>query len=142
MHRDTDQYKVSSKSIAHWHRSVTLIHTYSKRNIAQEAYQKAIDDLKSEVQVVGGAASWAEDHTTIDEIWSIVQQVKQKYDDDSKEHTGARAWMERLSCRVMYYGKVFDTLAQHHPEYVALAWGAIKLVLMVRRTSSGVSAIF
>jgi hypothetical protein len=34
----------------------------------------------------------------------------------------------------MYYGKVFDTLAQHHPEYVALAWGAVKLVLMVSKS--------
>ncbi|EDU51595.1 hypothetical protein PtrSN002B_010849 [Pyrenophora tritici-repentis] len=30
----------------------------------------------------------------------------------------------------MYYGKVLDTLAQHHPEYTALAWGAIKILLM------------
>jgi hypothetical protein len=93
------------------------------------------------VQVLGGAASWAKNHTTIDEIWVIVQQVKEKYDNKCEEHTGARASMERLSCRVMYYGKVFDSLAQHHPEYVGLAWGAVKLVLMVRRTSCGVPAV-
>ncbi|KAG9190518.1 hypothetical protein G6011_08606 [Alternaria panax] len=29
----------------------------------------------------------------------------------------------------MYYGKIMDTLAQHHPEYVALVWGAMKFVL-------------
>lgn len=34
----------------------------------------------------------------------------------------------------MYYGRVFDTLAQHHPEYVALAWGTIKLVFVVYTT--------
>jgi len=31
----------------------------------------------------------------------------------------------------MYYGKIMDTLAQHHPEYVALVWGAMKFVLIV-----------
>jgi hypothetical protein len=31
----------------------------------------------------------------------------------------------------MYYGPVFDMLSQHHPEYVALAWGSVKFVLMV-----------
>jgi len=35
----------------------------------------------------------------------------------------------------MYYGKVLDMLAQHHPEYVALAWGTVKLVLTVRLVS-------
>ncbi|KAH5267288.1 hypothetical protein HBI82_224860 [Parastagonospora nodorum] len=113
----------------------------NKRNIAEEANQKAVDDLKSEVQVVSVTASWAENHATIDEIWVIVQQVKEKYDKKCDERTGARASIERLSCRVMYYGKVFDSLAQHHPEYVALAWGAIKLVLMVRRTSCDVPEV-
>ena len=41
--------------------------------------------------------------------------------------------LERLSSRIMYYGKVMDTLAQHHPEYVALVWGAMKLILTVCR---------
>ena len=36
----------------------------------------------------------------------------------------------------MYYGKVLDMLAQHHPEYVALAWGTVKLVLTVSRRHS------
>lgn len=31
----------------------------------------------------------------------------------------------------MYYSPVFDMLTQHHPEYVALAWGSVKFVLMV-----------
>lgn len=76
-------------------------------------------------------ASWAEHHATIDDIRITVQQAKEKYQEATKEHTAARAWLEKLSCRVMYYGKVFDTLAQHHPEYVALVWGAVKFVLMV-----------
>jgi hypothetical protein len=32
----------------------------------------------------------------------------------------------------MYYGQVLDMLAQHHPEYVSLAWGTLKFILMVR----------
>jgi len=82
--------------------------------------------------MVRRSAIWAESHATIEEVRAAVQEVKEKYDGTSKEHTGARAWLEKLSCRVMYYGKVLDSLAQHHPEYVALAWGAMKLVLMVR----------
>ncbi|KAF4918591.1 hypothetical protein CGCVW01_v008727 [Colletotrichum viniferum] len=39
-------------------------------------------------------------------------------------------WINGFSSRVMHYGKVLDTLAQHHPEYVGLVWGIIKFVLM------------
>ena len=31
----------------------------------------------------------------------------------------------------MYYGNIFDVFAQHHPEYVALAWGAMKFLFVV-----------
>lgn len=42
-----------------------------------------------------------------------------------------RQLLEKLALRIMHYGKVMDSLAQHHPEYVALVWGAFKFVLMV-----------
>ncbi|KAK4204695.1 hypothetical protein QBC40DRAFT_261326 [Triangularia verruculosa] len=35
-------------------------------------------------------------------------------------------------CRTtLHYGQVMDTLAQHHPEWVSLAWGTVKLFLMI-----------
>lgn len=72
--------------------------------------------------------------SNIHDVVGVVQLAKEKYESRVKEHTDLRAWLEKLSSRVMYYGKVFDSLAQHHPEYVALAWGAVKLVLMVCRS--------
>lgn len=42
-----------------------------------------------------------------------------------------RKWLNIFASRVNYYGGVLDTLAQHHPEYVALAWGAIKFLIAV-----------
>ncbi|CAN9398485.1 unnamed protein product [Alternaria alternata] len=61
----------------------------------------------------------------------MVETAKTEYDGKSRgrKHTGMRQSLERLSSRIMYYGKVMDTLAQHHPEYVALVWGAMKLIL-------------
>ncbi|KAF4829591.1 hypothetical protein CGCTS75_v006444 [Colletotrichum tropicale] len=40
------------------------------------------------------------------------------------------SWLQVFSSRVVYYGQVLDTLAQHHPEYVGLVWGIIKFVLL------------
>lgn len=39
--------------------------------------------------------------------------------------------MRKVSSWIMFYGQVLDMLSQHHPEYVSLAWGATKFVLMV-----------
>lgn len=39
--------------------------------------------------------------------------------------------LNMVATRVTYYGNVFDVLAQHHPEYVALAWGAMKFLFVV-----------
>jgi len=32
----------------------------------------------------------------------------------------------------MFYSGIMDMLSQQHPEYVALAWGAMKFLLVVR----------
>jgi hypothetical protein len=58
-------------------------------------------------------------------------EAKREYDATSKDTSSTREWFGKLSSRILYYGKVFDCLAQHHLEYIALAWGAVKLVLMV-----------
>ncbi|KAH3997541.1 hypothetical protein HBI13_109690 [Parastagonospora nodorum] len=102
----------------------------SNRNVAAEAFQKAVEDLKKELSVADQTAAWASNHSDVEAILGTVLLAKEKYRDASKDHTGTRAWLEKFSGRVIYYGKVFDALAQHHPEYVALAWGAVKFVLM------------
>ena len=50
----------------------------------------------------------------------MVETAKTEYDGKSRgrKHTGMRQSLERLSSRIMYYGKVMDTLAQHHPEHL------------------------
>ena len=72
---------------------------------------------------------------SVKDVLSVVETAKRKYDEKSKEHTGMRRSLEKISLRIMHYSKVLDTLAQHHPEYVALAWGAVKLVLTVCNNS-------
>jgi hypothetical protein len=105
--------------------------TGRKRNVAAEAFHKAVDDLKKDLKISGESAAWVDSHTDVEALLDTARHAKQTYDDLSEHHTATRAWLGRCSSRIMYYGKIFDTLAQHHPEYVALAWGAVKLVLMV-----------
>ena len=71
-----------------------------------------------------------------------IQRRETKY---SKQRACAMSWMLSLRCRsatrtstrnpepanASQSGKVMDVLVQHHPEYVALAWGAMKLIFGV-----------
>jgi hypothetical protein len=65
----------------------------------------------------------------------VVEQAKKQYDVESEKTKKPRKWLNAFASRLMYYGAVLDTLAQHHPEYVALAWGALKFVFLVWRFS-------
>ena len=74
--------------------------------------------------------SFIRQKTSIDDVIIIVNQAKDEY--DRRRHKAkAWQWLSAFSSRFMYYGAVLDTLAQHHPEYVSLAWGAIKFIFMV-----------
>ncbi|CAN9304554.1 unnamed protein product [Alternaria sp. RS040] len=112
-------------------RSVDKADGRRNRNIAVEAYQTAIEHLKNELDISLNAPVPSKFNASVKDVFTVVETAKKEYEDRSGEHkhTGMRQSLERLSSRIMYYGKVMDTLAQHHPEYVALAWGAMKLVL-------------
>jgi hypothetical protein len=98
------------------------------RNIAVEAYETAVQHLKNELGIPLHGTIQPGKSASAKDIYAIVETARKKYEDGSK---GARKCLERLATRIIYYGKVLDTLAQHHPEYVALAWGAVKFVLTV-----------
>lgn len=105
--------------------------TKRKRILSVEAYHKAVTLLKVELGIDPNLQIPEENAASIEAVRIAIDQAKQRYDDASKRHTGTRSWLEKLSGRIMYYGRVLDALAQHHPEYVALAWGTVKIVLMV-----------
>jgi hypothetical protein len=103
------------------------------RNIAAEAYQTAINHLKNELGISLDNPVPNKFNASIKDVFTMVEAAKKEYEDKNieRKHTGMRQSLERLSLRIMYYGKVMDTLAQHHPEYVALVWGTMKFVMMV-----------
>lgn len=70
---------------------------------------------------------------SLDELNEAVQKAVEKY---SAEHENSRLrkWINKFSQRVMYYGNIMDVVSQHHPEYVSLAWGAMKFVFVVCTT--------
>jgi len=59
-----------------------------------------------------------------------VNNAKAVYDQQSQS-SKAKKWLTLLSERITHYGAIMDTLSQHHPEYVSLAWGAMKFFFIV-----------
>ena len=90
---------------------------------AKEFFSKSLGDKKQQ-QVIGQKSN------NIEEFQAIVNQAKKDYE-RRRQKGKAWQWLSSFSSRLLYYGAVLDTLAQHHPEYVSLAWGAVKFVFIV-----------
>ncbi|KAE9567310.1 hypothetical protein CGMCC3_g16548 [Colletotrichum fructicola] len=101
------------------------------RDIAAEAYQDAVRYLEMEFKADSETLVWLSraKRTSLDDLRATTQDLETQYRASRSKH-GKMHWINGFSSRVMHYGKVLDTLAQHHPEYVGLVWGIIKFVLM------------
>lgn len=99
----------------------------SADDIAQEAYEDAVKYFEQELTQDERKRDWIRGQTGLQDVLDTVQ--KARAGSTANNATKARRYLVALSSRIQYYGAVLDTLAQHHPEYVALAWGAIKFVV-------------
>ncbi|KAI0861142.1 hypothetical protein F4860DRAFT_524570 [Xylaria cubensis] len=112
----------------------------TRRDIASEAFQDAIRYLEKEFAGNAAALSWLKtvESTSLDDLLETTRYVEGKYH-QSRNRQGLMGWLRGLSTRVMYYGQVLDTLAQHHPEYVSL--GIINHGSLVVQFSQALSMI-
>lgn len=46
------------------------------------------------------------------------------------ESSKTRKWLQGFSETICHYSQVLDVFVQHHPEYVALVWGTMKLLFV------------
>lgn len=64
------------------------------------------------------------------DIQAVVESAFESYQQRRKSRA-LMEWLSKAASHIQFYGKVFDVVSQHHPEYVALGWGAVKFFLMV-----------
>lgn len=119
----------------------SLLILLRNRDIAVKAYHSAIGLLKRELGIDAKVKIPEENLAKIEDAYTSVEQAKHVYDATHQGNRGARKWLEKLSGRIMHYERVFDTLVQHHAEYVALIWGVFKLFFMVRRRLQSASQV-
>jgi hypothetical protein len=101
----------------------------SSPDIASQAYKAAVVTFKQELGN-GPNALLLGTATCMDDILAAINDTRAQYALNQSKWNKISEWLDLASSRVMYYSNVLDALAQHHPEYVSLAWGAIKFVLM------------
>jgi hypothetical protein len=102
--------------------------------LAKQAFEDAVKEFSTEVSAEE-CAKWLSASNTIFDVEQAVISAKQKYENRSPK-SRARKWLSSCSSRLMYYSVIMDTLSQHHPEYVSLAWGAIKFLFIVSKKTS------
>lgn len=112
-----------------------FVDMYVHRDIASEAYQQAVKFIEKEFKSKQDAYTLILSQcTSIEDVQSAVQKAKDRYESSVAGRKDVLNSLHKVSARIIYYSKVLDVLAQHHPEYVALAWGAMKFVLIVSCT--------
>jgi hypothetical protein len=68
--------------------------------------------------------------STLGDVLNVVLEAKRRYEISSGE-SKLRECLVSFSQRLLHYGNIMDVLIQQHPEYVSLAWGAMKFIFGV-----------
>lgn len=71
--------------------------------------------------------------SSLQDVLDAVTAAKTHY---QSKRTGSKTkeCLTAFSRRVCYYGNIMDVMVQHHPEYVSLVWGAMKLLFGVGKS--------
>ncbi|CAG8962269.1 hypothetical protein HYFRA_00005324 [Hymenoscyphus fraxineus] len=102
----------------------------SSEAILIEAYDNAVTLYKEKLTKSERKRIWADGKAGIVDIQQALKEAKEKYDNRKSGQSAVQDWLSMFSSRLLYYGGVLEVLAQHHPEYVALAWGSIKFLFV------------
>ncbi|KAL3423071.1 hypothetical protein PVAG01_04818 [Phlyctema vagabunda] len=63
----------------------------------------------------------------IEDVQRVVNDLLIKYEARC-ESSKTRRWLQKVAETISHYATVLDVFVQHHPEYVALVWGSMKLL--------------
>ncbi len=98
--------------------------------IAEEAYKQAVIFCKQELKNdKKGWSMWLDDSSSASDVVDVVRHARTKY--EKKRRPAVSSIWSALSSRIVYYKDILDMLVQQHPEYVSLAWGAMKFLFVV-----------
>ncbi len=103
---------------------------------AREAFTEAVKTFSSTLTKDSQKMYVARQASCMEDVQSAVADAKARYD-TGRQNNNVGMWLSKLSTRISYYGNIMDVLVQHHPQYAALAWGAMKFLFVVRLWAFG-----
>ncbi|PMD40231.1 hypothetical protein L207DRAFT_487928 [Hyaloscypha variabilis F] len=93
-----------------------------------DVYAAAKAKLLSELTLKEYEQIVCEAGTSPDSLIDLLSHAKSKY--ENQPTCKARKWLDIFAGKVVYYGTVLDVMVQQYPQYVSLAWGAMKFLFM------------
>ncbi|KAF5021261.1 hypothetical protein F66182_6659 [Fusarium sp. NRRL 66182] len=101
----------------------------NKSDIADEAYNSVRKHLEQSSALSSEEKIMLKQSSTLEDVTNTVTDAFSKYEAKA-EASKTRTWFQKVSESICHYGKVLDVFVQHHPEYVSLAWGLMKLLFI------------
>ncbi|RII09750.1 hypothetical protein CUC08_Gglean005740 [Alternaria sp. MG1] len=98
-------------------------------NPAENAFKEALSVFQLDSRTCARFGT-VQQLQSLNDLQSILNDARSRYE---QEHEGKKVakWLSKFSSRICHYGQIFDVLVQHHPEYVSLAWGAMKFLFVL-----------
>lgn len=99
----------------------------------KDAFQEAMRTFTVDMSNDSGKCAWLSDpkHANMEAVLASVAEAGETYKTKRGSSRAQEALID-LSERVHLYSGILDVIVQHHPEYTALVWGAMKLLFTVR----------
>ncbi|KAK5046550.1 hypothetical protein LTR84_008353 [Exophiala bonariae] len=94
---------------------------------AHDAFREGVLKFKDSLTQDPKKAGRAQQATSLEAVSDAVEAAQLAYDTKHGQ-SKTRERLRRFNATLHYYGNIMDVLVQHHPEYVSLAWGAMKFV--------------
>ncbi|KAI5371995.1 hypothetical protein J4E82_009297 [Alternaria postmessia] len=100
----------------------------SSANPAEDAFKEALAVFQLDPRTCA-RFDRVQQLQSLDDLQIILNEAQSRYE---QQHEGKKVakWLSQFSSRICHYGQILDVLVQHHPEYVSLAWGAMKFLFI------------
>ncbi|KEF52041.1 uncharacterized protein A1O9_12031 [Exophiala aquamarina CBS 119918] len=118
--------------LSSWYLDDTIpIESIPNHDLAKEAFGRALRTFNDKLTRDPSKKAWLQSLqcARIEDVQSAAVSARERYEDRAGS-SNVRKGLASFSQKVLYYGRVLDVFAQHHPEYVSLAWGAMKILFM------------
>ncbi|KAF6808227.1 hypothetical protein CPLU01_15697 [Colletotrichum plurivorum] len=98
-------------------------------DVAEDAYRAAKSHFERSGSLSDEDKKLISRGSCIEDVQLVVADSLAKYEARSGS-SKTKKWLQKASETICHYGTVLDVFVQHHPEYISLAWGTMKLLFV------------